>query len=110
MSQEEQLVDEREEDSADYTTITKSGHKVACTASRGMRDVVSLYATIDDIFHTFGETRFDGSSMYSEARREAEIVTELLDAGMIRRKDDGWEVARNAKLPVPADWEAKRRE
>ena len=107
MSEDEQPVIKGEVNSAEYITTTKAGHRVSCTASRGMRDIVGLYVAIDDLLHNYGDTRYDGASMYSEARREVEIVAAMLDAGMIRRKGDAWEVARNAQFPVQDGWVAK---
>ena len=106
MSEKDKHVDDDEGESAEYVITTNAGHKVRCRASQGMRDVVGLVVSIDGILHTYGDTRSDGSSLHSEARSEAETVAAMLDAGMIRRKGNDWEVARNAQLPAPDGWVA----
>lgn len=86
MSEEDQHGVEQDSDSAEFSITTTGGHKVSCLASRGNGDIVMLSVTINGILHSYGDTRSDGSSLYSEARQEAEIVARLLDNGKIRPK------------------------
>ena len=83
---------------------TNTGHKVKSTSIRDRDQIVTRTSIDEEIYQT--EVAIE-SSEELEAWYNAEMVGEMVDAGMIRRGVSArWEAAANAEYPIPSTWSA----
>lgn len=98
-------------DSIGYARM-KAGDRVVCAEAQTEGRMIRTTVTIDgDLYES--ETIEAGSGWTdceTEASTAARRTAEMLDAGMIRRTGDDWELADNAEWPVPAGWVAEWKE
>jgi len=106
-SEWDRLWDETERERS-HSVRTNCGLLVtACAMQSG--SYITTITTIDGNVYSHESVRTDGG--YTDAETEAQCdatnAAAMLNAGMIRRRGDGWQIAANAELPVPAGYVAE---